>query len=136
MKNGEEPIGLTVNSFTSVSLDPPLVLACVARTSSSLETLEACENFIINVLHIDQEDISKVFSSRVEDRFSKIEWTQGQNGAPAIDTALAVIECSQHAVHDGGDHIILVGQVQRANYDSQKDPLLYFGGKYRRLHFV
>lgn len=129
-----KPVGLTVNSFTSVSLDPPLVLACIARTSTSIDTLQTCEHFSINLLQTDQEEISNVFAKRGSDRFSEVIWSAGENGSPLIDQSLAIIECTQHAVHDGGDHIILVGKVVTAKFDPDKDPLLYYGGQYRHLN--
>jgi flavin reductase (DIM6/NTAB) family NADH-FMN oxidoreductase RutF/pimeloyl-ACP methyl ester carboxylesterase len=128
------PVGLTANSFTSVSLDPPLVLACIARSARSLSVFESTSHFGINILHIGQQPISNLFSSRVEDRFSQIDWEPGQNGVPVLTKSLASIECARHAVYDGGDHIILVGRVERARFESRRDPLLYFSGKYRRLH--
>lgn len=127
------PVGLTLNSFTSVSLEPPLVLACIARTVSSLSTIEASDHFAINVLQSNQQDVSTIFATRVEDRFSKVTWTAGTNGTPIISDALASVECSRHAVHDGGDHIILVAHVDRANFDPGQKPLLYFRGNYRNL---
>jgi len=128
------PIGLTANSFTSVSLDPPLVLACIARSAGSLPDLQAAAHFGINILHIGQQPLSNLFASRVPDRFSQVDWEPGQHGVPLLTKSLASIECARHAIYDGGDHIILVGRVDRARYDSRRDPLLYFGGKYRRLH--
>ena len=128
------PVGLTANSFSSVSLDPPLVLACIARSSSSLPVLEAASHFAINILHIGQQPISNLFASRVEDRFGQVDWEPGQHGAPVLTKSLAAIECERYAVYDGGDHIILVGRVERARFEPRRDPLLYFGGKYRRLH--
>lgn len=129
-----KPIGLTANSFTSVSLDPPLVLACIARSAKSIAVLENAENFAINVLHIGQQPTSNLFASKVEDRFAQVEWEMGRHGTPVIRHSLATVECRRHAIHDGGDHIILIGKVERAAFDPRRDPLLYFAGKYRRLH--
>jgi flavin reductase (DIM6/NTAB) family NADH-FMN oxidoreductase RutF/pimeloyl-ACP methyl ester carboxylesterase len=130
-----KPIGLTANSFTSVSLDPPLLLACIARSAGSYAAMEAAAHFGVNVLHIGQQPVSNLFASRVEDRFSDVEWAKGETGVPILLNSLASIECARHAVFDGGDHIILVGRVERARFEARRDPLLYFGGKYRRLHF-
>lgn len=130
------PVGLTANSFTSVSLDPPLLLVCIAKTSSSLKLMEKADHFAVNVLQIGQQPVSNVFAKSGEDRFSDTPWQVGQNGAPILTGALVNFECRRHADHDGGDHVILVGHVQRARYEPRRDPLLYFKGKYRRLHFA
>ncbi len=130
------PVGLTANSFTSVSLDPPLLLVCIAKTSSSLKVMEKADNFAVNVLQIGQQPVSNKFAKSGEDRFSNTPWQVGQNGAPILTGALVNFECRRHAEHDGGDHIILVGHVERARYEPRRDPLLYFKGKYRRLHFA
>ncbi|MBD3771536.1 MAG: alpha/beta fold hydrolase [Rhodobacterales bacterium] len=131
-----QPVGLTANSFTSVSLDPPLLLVCIAKTASSLDALEAAENFAVNVLHIGQQPTSNLFAKAGEDRFAATPWSRGHNGAPLLSGALANFECRRHALHEGGDHVILVGEVVRARFEPRRDPLLYFRGKYRRLHFA
>lgn len=131
-----EPVGLTANSFTSVSLDPPLLLVCIAKSSSSLSTLERSEHFAVNVLHIGQQPVSNVFARPGGDRFAETPWQEGQYGMPLISGALANFECEQYSAHDGGDHVILVGKVLRARYEPRRDPLLYYKGKYRRLHFA
>lgn len=129
------PVGLTANSFTSVSLDPPLLLACIAKSAASSEAFAEARHFAVNVLHIGQQPASIRFSRRGEDRFGETPWELGLERTPVLTGSLATFECSQHAVHDGGDHIILVGQVERARFEPRRDPLLYFRGKYRRLHF-
>ena len=129
------PIGLTANSFTSVSLDPPLLLVCIARTSASVAAFRATENFAVNVLHIGQQPTSNLFATRGQDRFGDTNWHTGECGTPVLDGSLASFECARHAVHDGGDHIVLVGRVVKAGFEPQRDPLLYFRGRYRRLHF-
>ena len=131
-----QPVGLTANSFTSVSLDPPLLLVCIAKTASSLAALEAAETFAVNVLHIGQQPTSNLFAKSGEDRFAGTPWSRGHNDAPLLSGALANFECRRHALHDGGDHVILVGEVVRARFEPRRDPLLYFRGKYRRLHFA
>lgn len=136
MNANGEPVGLTANSFTSVSLDPPLLLVCIAKTASSLPALAAAENFAVNVLHIGQQPTSNLFAKSGEDRFAATPWSRGHNDAPLLSGALANFECRRHALHDSGDHVILVGEVVRARFEPQRDPLLYFRGKYRRLHFA
>lgn len=131
-----QPVGLTANSFTSVSLEPPLLLVCIAKSAGSLAAMEAAENFAVNVLHIGQQPTSNLFAKSGEDRFAATPWSRGHNGAPLLSGALANFECHRHALHDGGDHVILVGEVVRARFEPRRDPLLYFRGKYRRLHFA
>ena len=129
------PAGLTVNSFTSVSLDPPLLLVCLHKQAASADTLVNSPCFAINVLQAGQQPASITFSTRVEDRFGNTPWSCGEAGAPILKDSLCVFECERFAVYDGGDHHILVGQVIKASFDVRLDPLLYFRGRYRRLHF-
>jgi flavin reductase (DIM6/NTAB) family NADH-FMN oxidoreductase RutF len=129
------PFGLTANSFTSVSLDPPLLLVCIHRHAVCAEALTSAEHFAINVLQTGQQPASIRFSTRQEDRFGPNDWSPGENGAPVLRDSLGVFECERHAVYDGGDHHILLGRVVKASFDPSLDPLLYFRGRYRRLHF-
>jgi flavin reductase (DIM6/NTAB) family NADH-FMN oxidoreductase RutF len=131
----DEPAGLTVNSFTSVSLDPPLLLVCLHKEAASAAALIAAEHFAINVLQTHQQPASISFSTRGEDRFGSTPWSRGEAGAPILKDSLCVFECERYAVYDGGDHHILVGEVIKASFDASLDPLLYFRGSYRRLHF-
>lgn len=129
------PAGLTVNSFTSVSLDPPLLLVCLGKEATSAPALTAARFFAVNVLQTGQQPASIRFSTRDEDRFGATPWSCGESGAPILEESLGVFECERFALHDGGDHHILVGQVIKASFDVSLDPLLYFRGRYRRLHF-
>lgn len=131
-----QPVGLTANSFTSVSLDPPLLLVCIANGASSLPALRDNPNFAVNVLQIGQQPASDRFARRGEDRFGETLWTHGEFGSPVLSGSLTSFECKRHEMHDGGDHVILVGQVLKAQFEPRRDPLLYFRGKYRRLHFT
>jgi len=130
-----QPAGLTVNSFTSVSLDPPLLLVCIAKYAACAAPLANSTHFAINVLQARQQPDSIRFSTRDQDRFGATAWATGEAGAPILKDSLGVFECENYAVYDGGDHHILVGQVVKASFDSALDPLLYFRGSYRRLHF-
>jgi len=130
------PIGLTANSFTSVSLDPPLLLACIATSAGSAPFLREAERFAVNVLQIGQQPASNRFAGKGEDRFAATPWETGEYGTPVLTGSLSSFECARHAVHDGGDHFILVGHVLRAIFEPRRDPLLYFRGKYRTLHFA
>ncbi len=129
------PIGLTANSFTSVSLDPPLLLVCLARSSNSLPAFEAAEHFAVNVLHIGQQLISNRFARRDGDRFAATPWERWDTGTPIVKNALASFECARDNMYDAGDHLILIGRVLRVRFEPRRDPLLYFRGRYRRLHF-
>ena len=129
------PFGLTVNSFTSVSLDPPLLLVCIARDARCAPALASASHFAVNVLQTGQQPASIRFSTRDEDRFGTTPWACGEAGAPILRDSLGVFECERFAVYDGGDHHILVGRVVKASFDASMDPLLYFRGSYRRLHF-
>ena len=131
-----KPIGLTANSFTSLSLDPPLLLVCVANSAGSAPVLREADHFAVNLLQVSQQATSNRFAGKGEDRFAATAWTPGETGMPLIDGALGAFECKRHAVHEGGDHFILVGEVVRAQFEPRRDPLLYFRGKYRRLHFA
>ncbi|MCM8558258.1 flavin reductase family protein [Sphingomicrobium sediminis] len=135
-RDGEDvPHGLTVNSFTSVSLDPPLLLVCLAKPTTSAKPLVEAEHFAINVLQTEQRPASITFATRGNDRFGETQWEEGEHGAPLLTGSLAMFECDRHAVHDGGDHWILIGEVKRARFEKGPDPLLYYQGRYRRLHF-
>lgn len=130
------PIGLTANSFTAVSLDPPLILFCLAKSSGNLERFRAAEHFAINVLHIGQQPTSGVFARSTEDRFQDVAWEAWDTGAPVLSGSLASFECATHEVVEAGDHLVFIGRVLRARFEPRRDPLLYFRGKYRRLHFA
>lgn len=130
------PVGLTANSFTSVSLDPPLLLVCIANSSGTAPALREAGNFGVNVLQIGQQPASNRFATRGEDRFANLPWAPGQTGVPLLGSSLVSFECQRESLHEAGDHFILVGRVVRAQFEPHRDPLLYFRGKYRRLHFA
>jgi flavin reductase (DIM6/NTAB) family NADH-FMN oxidoreductase RutF len=124
------PLGMTVNSFSSVSLDPPLVLWSPARRSSRFAAFEASNHFAIHVLAEDQVPLAEHFARK--GGFEGIAFTAGIGDAPLIEGATARLECL-HAVHyDGGDHLIVVGEVLRV-VEAERPPLLYFRGAYRAL---
>lgn len=129
------PVGITANSFTSVSLDPPLLLVCIHKKAACATALAGSEHFAVNVLQTGQQPASIRFSTKQDDRFGANDWSQGEFGAPVLQESLSVFECERNAVHDGGDHHILVGRVVKASFNDELDPLLYFRGSYRRLHF-
>ena len=128
-----EPVGLAANSFTSVSLDPPLVLFCPAKTSSSWARIERAGRFAVNILDETQEEVCRVFATPGEDRFSQVAWHPSPNGSPLLDEVHAFLDCVTHSVHDGGDHWIVVGRVLDLGLDADAGPLLYYRGRYGRL---
>lgn len=130
------PIGLTANSFTSLSLDPPLLLVCIPNGAGSAGALREADHFAVNILQIGQQPVSNRFAGKGQDRFAETDRRAGEMGAPVLNGSLGAFECSQEALHEGGDHFILVGRVHKATFEPRRDPLLYFRGRYRRLHFA
>lgn len=126
------PFGLTANSVTSLSLSPQQYLVCVDRRSTTLPTLLQSRLFCVNFLAEDQEAIARVFASRQTDKFGGLAWRRLPNGVPVIDGSLAQIGCEVVAVHEGGDHLIVVGQVTHLGLGAGR-PLLYFRGAFQRL---
>lgn len=121
--------GITVTALCSVSLEPPLLLACVDRTATVYPHLVAARHFAVNLLARDQEELSRRFAATVDDRFEGVAFERGLAGTPLLDDALAHIECAMWAQYDGGDHTIFVGHVERAAA-REAHPLLYYRGQY------
>lgn len=126
------PFGITVSAFTSVSLEPPLVLVCIQKSAKSCEALSESTHFCVNILSDSQTDVSNLFASRDGHDFNKIEFSDGAEGVPVIGGTLASIECSKVKEYDGGDHTIFVGQVETVSVTEGR-PLIYWGSNYRRL---
>ncbi len=126
------PCGITVNSFSSVSLQPPLVLWNIAKVSNSLQAYLDAEHFAINVLRADQESISSHFAMSDHTRWNGIEYTKSGNDVPLLPDTLACFECRTHQIHDCGDHFIIIGEVERYRY-GEGQPLLFFAGDYGRM---
>ncbi len=129
----KRPVGLTVSAFTSVSLDPPLVLVCLGKNSTSHAAFSANGHFAINILAQDQVDLSNRFASKLEDKFDGIEYRLGVGNAPVLSASAAHLECSVNKVYDGGDHHIFVGLVLATSVKPDAKPLLYFRGNYATL---
>ena len=123
------PVGLTVNSFSSVSLDPPLLLFCIDRRTGSLPVFEAAEAFAVNVLGADHQGLAAEFARRGVERFTEARWATAGRDLPILPEATAVFECRRYAVHDGGDHRIFVGRIERLRRVAC-DPLVVFQGSY------
>lgn len=126
------PTGLTVSAFSSVSLDPPLILVCVDHKSQTFPALLESGRFAVNVLTTDQQAVSNRFASTRLDKFAEVPFRMGHLGVPLIDGALAHIECETVSTYAGGDHTIFLGRVEHVAV-GKGDPLLYFRGRYDRL---
>ena len=130
---GDGPVGMAVNSFTSVSLTPPLVLFCPAATSTTWPVLRRSGVVAVNVLSADQESVSRLFARRDVDRFAEIGWVPGANGAPLLADALGWLECTLGDEHPAGDHTIVLAGVDRIGLHKEFDaPLVFFRGAYGR----
>lgn len=130
-----EPIGFTANSFTSVSLDPPLILVCIAKSAAGYAAYTSADAFCVNILSEDQRDLSGTFAQRGTDKFIGVGWRQGQTGSPILDGGVGHFDCDMHQLVDAGDHAILIGRV--VGYDANDDaPLCYHRGKYAGLEPV
>lgn len=122
------PAGLTVNSFSSLSLSPPLLMFSVGRNQVSAPWLEATEAFTVNVLCQEQETLAWQFARPAENKFEGVDWHEGHGGAPVLHGSLATFECRSWATYDGGDHLIVVGEVVR-HARSDAAPLLFYQGR-------
>ncbi len=129
--NGK-PYGMTVASFASLSLRPPLVVICIEKSVKTHDAIASAKRFAVNILAADQGEISTRFASRSEDKFTGVEWTSGTLGMPLIVNALTSIECTLHDQLPGGDHSIFVGEVV-ATTVRQGKPLLYFRAGYHPM---
>jgi len=128
-----ERIGLTANSFSSVSLDPPLLLFCPANGASALQGLRAAGRFAVNILSPESQPVADRFAMKGVDRFATAEWLEWE-GVPVLAEAKAAFACTLYGDHDGGDHRIIVGLIHRFGMSPDADSLLYLHGRYRRLH--
>lgn len=123
------PFGFTANAFTSLSLNPPLVLVCVDKTVKCYSCFDESKLFAVNILAEGQEDISRRFATKGIEKFAGVKWRKSKNGLALLDGALAYIECKVTRSHEGGDHTIYVGKILKATASGDR-PLLFFKGKY------
>lgn len=123
-------VGLTINSFSSLSLEPPLVLWSLQRASPSLEAFDRARHFAVNVLSEEQVDLSRRFASQMPNKFSDLEVRAGLDGLPLLGGCAARFECRAAARHNGGDHVLFIGQVERFEYDPDRRPLVFYAGRY------
>jgi flavin reductase (DIM6/NTAB) family NADH-FMN oxidoreductase RutF len=127
-------IGLTANSFNSVSLTPPLVLWSLSRSAGSMAAFSAGSHYAINILSADQQDLAKQFAARGGDRFDGVAFTPGAGGAPLLHGAAATFECFNRSRYEEGDHVIFVGEVEACMHQAGASPLLFHGGKFYAEH--
>lgn len=130
--SGGQPAGMTCQSFTSVSLDPPLVAFLPTKQSRAFASIQRAGEFCVNFLASGQEDISNTMASRVEDKFADVAWTPTEKtGSPLIDGVVGYVDCTVWAVHEAGDHYIVIGKVVDLSIGDAEQPLLYYRGAYR-----
>ncbi|MBL4720314.1 MAG: flavin reductase family protein [Alphaproteobacteria bacterium] len=133
---GGELIGVTANSFSSVSLAPPLLLFCLGRDATSFSTFQSIGHFAINVLHEDQKDDCMHFARVGDDGrkpFEGIDYETWDTGAPILSGCLANFECTTENIHDAGDHVIMVGRVNRMRAEGEGKPLIFHAGKFHQI---
>ena len=130
--DGSEPVGLTCQSFVSLSLDPPLVAFCPGKSSSSWPRIQPSGAFCVNILAEEQEELCRVFASKGADKFRGVGWRVAETGAPVLNDTLGYIDCRIETIHDAGDHVIVVGRVVDMNTGHGK-PLLFYRGGYGRF---
>ena len=131
--DGDEPVGMACNSFTSVSLDPQLVLFCAAKSSSTWPRIQSAQKWAANVLADDGEQVCRLFAQKGADRFAQIAYSLGRTGAPLLEDSIAYIDCETVAEHDAGDHVIVVGRAVELGYAPEGKPLLFYRGGYGRF---
>ena len=128
------PAGVTISAFSSLSLNPPLVLFCLGREAQCREAFGVGRTFAVHILAEGQEDLSAAFAARTEDRFAGVAHRLADDGCPVLDGCLAVLRCRSETVHVGGDHLVVIGQVQHIdNPEPERRPLLHYRGAYGRL---
>jgi len=127
------PRGVTISALSSLSLEPPLVLYCLGRKTAHMEDYLSTGRFAINVLAEGQQALSETFASQEEDKFAGVEHRPGDNGSPILASCLASMECSIVDTFDGGDHVIVVGSVDKVLVDGAQDPLLHYRGGYAAI---
>ena len=126
--NNGNPIGMTVNSFTSVSLQPALVLWCIDKKQPSYNSFMNAEGYAVNILSKYQNELCYKFASQLDDKFENVDWKRSENGFPLVKNSLAWFDCKKWNYYSGGDHQILVGEV--TSFDSfELKPLIYWNGQ-------
>ena len=134
-QHGAERLGMTVSAFTSVSLNPPLILVCADKASNTNKLIHASRAFTVNVLGREQSTLSNLFADKKREaiRFDGLDCKTGATGCPRLPGALASLDCTVRDVVDAGDHIVYVGTVEDAVIDAEQEPLVYWRGGYQKL---
>lgn len=127
--DGTKREGLTINSFSSLSLDPPLVLWSLRKNAPSLETFQRADGFAVNILCADRRDLSQHFATPKADKFAGVEHTDSSLGFPVLNGNLALFDCRKSQIIEGGDHFMFIGEVRHVDY-CDDIPLIYSGGRY------
>ena len=127
-------VGLTANSFNSVSLAPPLVLWSLSHSARSMAAFRSVSHYAVNILGARQQELAKRFAARSGDRFEQVEYLTGASGAPLLVGAVATFECYNRSRYEEGDHVIFVGEVERCTHSQGESPLLFHGGKFYAEH--
>lgn len=131
-----EPVGMTCQSFSSVSLEPPLVMFCPAKTSRAWPLMQRAGFFCVNFLAADQSDVSNAMATKGTDKYDGIDWQPAPTGAPLLDGVLGYVDCTVHSVHEAGDHYVVLGRVKELGFGPASEgaggrlPLLYYRGAY------
>jgi len=125
-----EPVGFACQSFAALSLDPPLVLFCPSRTSTTWARIATAGHFCVNVLAEDQRDLSRVFGTSGSDKFAGVAWSPAPSGAPILDGALTWADCTIEMTHEAGDHHVVIGHVDELGTCRDARPLLFYRGRY------
>ena len=133
----EHAYGMTANAFSSVSLAPPLVLVCVIAGSEGSRHIQRNRCFAVNILHVEQEPLSRYFASRDRPRginaFNEVDHRMASSGSPILEGSIGFLDCALHASHDAGDHEIFIGEVLELWWDPEGQPLVFHGGKYKLM---
>jgi flavin reductase (DIM6/NTAB) family NADH-FMN oxidoreductase RutF len=127
-------VGLTANSFNSVSLNPPLVLWSLSHAAASMAVFSSGSHYAINILAADQQELARRFATKDADRWAGVQFAEGAGGAPLLAGAAATFECFNRSRYDEGDHVIFVGEVEHCTHRAGASPLLFHGGKYYTEH--
>lgn len=131
VSNGQ-PVGLTCQSFSSVSLEPPLVLFIPAKSSRAWPAIQRSGKFCVNFLAADQAEVSNQMASRGSDKYAGVEWTPAPvTGSPVLPGTVGYVDCTIHAVHEAGDHFLVIGRAQHLEVGEAEEPLLFYRGQYR-----
>jgi 3-hydroxy-9,10-secoandrosta-1,3,5(10)-triene-9,17-dione monooxygenase reductase component len=128
---GDTPVGMTCQSFTSVSLDPPLVAFLPMKTSRAFAAIRKSRRFCVNFLAVEQAELSNSFASQAEDKFAGVAWQPTSNGMPRLDGVVGWVDCVVHDVHEAGDHYLVIGRVEDLGHGDGDRPLLFHRGRYR-----